>query len=546
MPTIEGSKKDLEKLIGKKFSEKELEDVLIFAKSELDSIEGDAIKIEVKDTNRPDLWSMEGIARELRGRVGKERGLPKFKVKKGKVKLIIEKSVKKTRPLMVAAIVRNVKVDEEFLIQMIQLQEKIGLTYSRRRKEAGIGLYDFDKLTPPIYYKGFKPRELKFAPLEFENELFLDDILETHPKGQEYGHLISAYEYYPIIIDSKGLVASMPPIINSNYTGKITEKTKNIFIESTGFNEEYVNTALTIVATALEERGGTIEYVQVIDRGKKFWSPEFKGKKILVEEELFRKVSGENWSRKEIVKLLERARYNVKVKGKKLECEYASYRQDILHPVDVVEDAIISFGYNKLVPEEIKMPVRGSEQKETVLKETVRDVCIGMGLQEIMNFTLTSKEKQEGRMGLGEEEFVELANPMSSEWRIFRKSLVPEMLAFMGRNKNAEYPQRLFEVGKTLELDEKEETNVREPVKVCIALSEQKVEFNEIKRHLDALCENMNWKYEMKKVDHPSFKKGFCAEVKIGKRKGIVGIVSEKVLEKFGLEMPVSVMELEI
>lgn len=545
MPTIEGSKRDLEGLTGRKFTKEQLEEGLLFAKSELESLQGDAMKIEVKDTNRPDLWSLEGIARELRARIGKEKGLPKFKVKKGKVKLIIEKGVKKSRPLMVAAVVRGVKVSEDFLVQMVQLQEKVGLTYGRRRKETGIGLYDFDKLKPPIYYKGYKKREVKFAPLDFENEMFLDDILELHPKGKEYGHLISAYEYYPIVIDSAGVVASMPPIINSNYTGKVTEKTRNLFIEITGWNEEYVNVALNVIVAALAERGGKVEQVQVVDGRKKFWTPEFKEKEIAVEEELFRRISGEKWSRKEIVKLLEMARYKVQGKGKKLLCSYPAYRQDILHPVDVVEDAIISFGYNKFVPEEVKMPVRGCEREETVLQEKVRDVCVGMGLQEVMNFTLSSKEKQEGKMLLKGEGFVELANPMSAEWAIFRKSLVPEVLAFFGRNKNAEYPQKIFEVGKTLELDKRKETNVREPVKICIALSGRGFGFNEMKRYLDALCENMGWKHAVRKKECVSFKKGFCAEVKIGNKKGIIGEVSVEVLKNFGLEMPVSVIELE-
>ncbi len=82
MPTIEANYKDLQKLIGRKLSKKEMEEAMLFVKGEVDAWEGNELKIDVKDTNRPDLWSAEGIAREIRGRLGIEKGLPEYKVKK--------------------------------------------------------------------------------------------------------------------------------------------------------------------------------------------------------------------------------------------------------------------------------------------------------------------------------------------------------------------------------------------------------------------------------------------------------------------------------
>ena len=89
MPTIEASKKDLEKLIGKKFTDNQLEDALMYVKGEVDGKDGDAIKIDVKETNRPDLWSSEGIAREIKARIGKDKGIKKYKTTKGKKEKLI-------------------------------------------------------------------------------------------------------------------------------------------------------------------------------------------------------------------------------------------------------------------------------------------------------------------------------------------------------------------------------------------------------------------------------------------------------------------------
>ena len=547
MVTIDVSKKDLEKLVGKQFTVPELEKTLLFTKGEIDGIDGDKLKLDIKDTNRPDLWSVEGAARELRARLGLEKGLPKLKAKKGKTRLIVKDTVKRARPYIVAAIVRNVRINDEFLEQLIQLQEKVGISYGKKRKEVGLGLYDFDKIKEPIYYVGFKPRELKYQPLEFDRELFLDDILELHQKGKEYGHLVKGYEYYPIVIDSANNVCSMPPIINSEYTGKVTQETKNIFIESTGHQKKYVNTALNIITAAFIERGFEIEQVQIIDGKEKYLTPDFSPKKVKINVDTVRKILGQRINNAEISQLLKKARYEVKIKGNNAFLEYPCYRQDILHEMDVIEDVLISLGFNELELDPIKMHTLGSLREETILAEDIAELCSGLGLQEILTFTLTSMEKQVDKIGLEKEKLVEIANPMSSEWAVFRKSLIPEMLAFLEKNKNAEYPQNIFEIGKALSIDESLDTKVKETLCLTILLCGKNAEFNELKRYLDAIAEHLNWKYSVKKIEHNTFKKGMVAALSFEDgRKGIIGELNQKIANNFGLEQAIAVLEIEL
>jgi len=126
MPTIETSHSDLNKLIGKTLSIKQLDMAINFAKGELDESDGDNLKLDIKDTNRPDLWSAEGIAREIAGRFGKP-GLPEYKTGKSDVKVIIDPKLKNIRPYTVCAVVRNLNITPDVLSQMIQLQEKVSL-----------------------------------------------------------------------------------------------------------------------------------------------------------------------------------------------------------------------------------------------------------------------------------------------------------------------------------------------------------------------------------------------------------------------------------
>lgn len=548
MPSIEASKKDLEKLAGKKFNSKEeLEEALEFAKSELDSIEGDKINIGVSDTNRPDLLSTEGIAREIRSRYTKDKGVPSYKIKKSNLEVIVDKNVAGIRPCIAAALVKNVKISEEFLVQMIQLQEKVCLTFGRKRKEAAIGIYDWSKLKAPMHYKAFSPREKKFIPLEYKVEMDLEEILLEHPKGKEYANLLKGFEKYPLFLDDKGTVASMPPIINSQLTGKVSENTKEVLVEVTGHKQETVNTALNVMVSALAERGFDVYSAKIKYPNKTIITPDFTPKKIEVKIENVKKLAGLDLKPKEIIELLEKARYNAKVKGNKIFCEYPSYRQDILHEVDVIEDIIISLGYNKIEPLPIELACIGSESREAKRIDVAREICVGLGLQEVLTFTLTNREKQEEKISLKEQEFVEIANPVSANYSIFRKKILPELLEFLAKNKNNLYPQKIFEIGKTLEIDSSKETSVKEPIKASVVLCGKGAEFTAIKSALDAFCKNMNLNYSLKETELPFLEKGKQGEIIVnGKNNGFIGELNKKTLEKFGLEMQTTSFEIEI
>ncbi len=549
MPTIEVSKKDLESLVMKKFSAEQLEEALLYTKCEIDAIgeDKDTLKIDVKDSNRPDLWSTEGIARDLRSKLGIKKGLAKYKIENAKTELIVEKEVLQVRPLIAACVIRNAKISEELLLQLIQLQEKICQTFGRKREEVAIGLYDFDKLKPPMFYTAFRPREKKFIPLEFKNEMDLDEILELHPKGKEFGNLLKGKEKYPILMDSTGNVASMPPIINSQLTGKVSEETKNLLVEVTGFREKFVLPALNVMVCALAERGFEIEAVKIKFPNKKTAvTPNLSPKKHLLEIDYFNKIAGMQLNAKQIIELLERAGYGAKASGKKIEVLIPPYRQDILHQIDIAEDALVSFGYNKIPSKEIGVFTIGKESAESKKAETLREICIGMGLQEILTFTLSSREKQETKMNLKRENFAEIANPMSENYSIYRKSLVPEMLEFLSRNKGAGFPQKIFEIGKCIELDPSMENGVDEKTKLCVAISHSRTNFSEIKSFLEMIASNLAKKTELRETIHSALENGRAAEISIAGKKGIIGEINSKVKKNFLLDMEVTVFEIEI
>jgi len=554
MPKIEISLKDLEGLCNQKFSKEKLEDILEYVKGEIDSLEGDVLKVDCKDPNRPDLWSSEGIARELNARMGKDKGIKKYKVGNSGIKVFIDKNLEKIRPLIACAVIKDVKVTETLLLQMIQLQEKIGENFGRKRKELGIGLYDLDVMKPPVYYKGLKDTEVEFIPLEWKVPLRPSEILEQHDKGKAYKHLLAGVDVYPIVHDCEGTVASMPPIINSNLTGKVTENTKNLFIEVTGFKWETIETALEVMCMSFADRGAKIYSCKLhFPSNKKPYpakiiqTPRFSTQKITFSKNYLLKKTGLILKDSQIKDLLAKARYDSVIKGDKITCTYSSYRPDILHSVDVIEDFLISYGFNNVVPQKIEMSVVGSQRKEAIYNDFVREGCIGLGLQEVLTPNLTSKEIQAKNMLLDadKEDFVEIANYVSLNYQILRRNLSPQLLSFLSKNKSQEYPQRIFEIGTALAIDPTNEEGVRQTTNVCVAITHSNTNFTEIKSVLVSLAKYLGFEESVVKKNF-SFLGENSGEININGKKGFIGEVKKEVLENFGLKKPVTILEFEL
>ncbi|MFA4640188.1 phenylalanine--tRNA ligase subunit beta [Pyrococcus kukulkanii] len=548
MPKFDVSKSDLERLIGKEFSVEEWEDLVLYAKCELDDVweENGKVyfKLDSKDTNRPDLWSAEGVARQIRFALGMQRGLPKYKVEKSDVVVYVDEKLRNVRPYGVYAIVEGLKFDEDSLSQLIQLQEKVALTLGRRRREVAIGVFDFDKVRPPIYYRAAEKDE-RFVPLGFTEELTLEEILDKHEKGREYGHLIRDKPYYPLLVDSEGNVLSMPPIINSEYTGRVTEKTKNVFIDVTGWDLRKIMLALNVMVTALAERGGKIKSVKVVYKDFEIETPDLTPREFEVDLSYIRKLSGLDLKDEEIKDLLEKMMYSVEIESEKAKVKYPAFRDDIMHARDILEDVLIAYGYNNIEPEEPKLAVQGRGDPFKDFEDAIRDLMVGFGLQEIMTFNLTNKEVQFTKMNIPEEDIVEIANPISQKWSALRKWLLPSLMEFLSNNTHEEYPQRIFEVGLATLIDESRETKTVSEPKLAVALAGTGYTFTNAKEILDSLMRHLGIEYEIEEIEHRSFIPGRVGKILInGKDVGIIGEIHPQVLENWNIEVPVVAFEL--
>ena len=542
MPTITLSKKVVEQLVGKPLPLEELKDRIAMLGTDLENIEGDNIHVQVFP-NRPDLLSEQGLARALSSFIGVKTGLQKYTVHENKdsqQKVIIDPSVKGIRPYTACAIVKGLHFDEERLHQVIQIQEKLHVTYGRKRKKAAIGIYPMEKIDFPITYKADAPNKIKFKPLEAHQEMTALEILEHHKTGKEYAHLLQGLAKYPIFVDAKGEVLSMPPVINSDKTGRVTEHTKDVFVECSGFDFEVLSTCLNMIVTALADMGGEICSLRLEYQEGTKTTPNLTPSKMKLDLPYVNKRLGLQLSEKEAAKLLERMGYGFE-QGQVL---IPAYRADILHQVDLIEDIAIAYGYENFSEEIPNVATIGEEDAFEKFSRKVRELLVGMQLIEVKNFHLTTKEDLTTKVNLTIQP-IPLKNAIGDHNHL-RNAILPSLLKTLAENQHHEYPKNIFELGKIF-VPWDTETGILEPEHLAVMLCHDKTDFTEIRQIVETLTRALGLECAVKESEHPPFIPGRSGDITIHDKKvGIIGELHPQVLTNWQMTMPAVTLELNL
>ncbi len=536
------NKKELEKEIGK--ITPELEHKISMFGTPIEEIKDNEVSVEVFP-NRPDLLSLQGFTRSFLQHLGK-KSISKFNINKPEkdYKVKIDKSVKQVRPYTVCAIVKNLKLDDEKIKNIVEIQEKLHLTIGRKRTKLAIGIYPLEQIKLPITYKAKKPEDIKFRPLEFPKEINGKQILSKHPAGREYGNLLKEAEKYPIFEDADGKVLSMPPIINSHETGKVNEKTKSIFIECSGFNKYYLEKCLNIIVSAFSDMGGKI-YAMEISDSKKSITPDLEPEKLEFSIKDLNKNLGLELEEKEIKRLLEKSGIGIEKQKDKTFALIPAYRLDILHWVDLIEEVAINYGYENFEPEIPKISTIGQEDEKTIKKRKIQEILSGLDLIEVSSFHLAVK-KDVKKLHYKFNEFIEVEDS-KTEYDVLRPDLLSNLLRILSENTSSTYPQKIFEIGTCFSLNDSKETKIKETEKLCIALIGEKINFTDSKQILDYLFKMIDKKYEIKETEDSNYIEGRVGEIIVGDKSiGKIGEISPRAIKNFKLKMPISAIEINL
>lgn len=478
--------------------------------------EEDELFVEITP-NRPDLFSIEGLARAINSFNGKPATV--YSAKKSDYAAKIDASVGKSRPYFVSAVVKNVRMDESLLKSLIQLQEKLHDTVGRKRKKVAIGIHNLDAVEFPIAYRFVKDE--KFVPLDFDVEMNVKQILEKHPKGAAYAHLVGAGGTYPMLYDKKG-VLSFPPIINGERT-RVTEETKNLLIDITGTHIGTLSGVLNIIVCALADRGGEVYEVKV----DKETYPKLAPVKMGVGFEAINKLIGEKFEKKQVLDYLTRLGWQHDGKGT---AGVPPYRMDVSHYADMAEDVAIGHGYNEFAP---SVPDFFTPASLRYAYEDLRQAMIGMGFIEVVNYSLTNEKRTGGASAL------KIINPKTEEFTLLRTSLLGSLLDNVALNKTHELPVKIFEIGRAYEKGEK--------VHLAFAISSESLDFSAIRSALQSVSKAWEREFVLKKAQNRNFTASRCAEIYLNDKKvGVIGEIAPEILEESGIENPTTVCEIDL
>lgn len=571
MPKIDVADHLLERFLGRPIDDAELAPLLSGAKAVLDERDLDAgvRRIELNDTNRPDLWSTAGLARQLRALLGEPPAeydcfsrpgepLPS----EGRV-IEVDAEIEPIRPYVVGFQASGPAVGQSLLVDLIQTQEKLCWSYGRKRRAIAMGVYRAGQMRYPIRYLAADPDATRFAPLPADDrppqEMTLREVLARHPKGVEFGPIIAHHRRYPFLVDAGGRALSMPPVINSAGLGSVKPEDDDLFVEVTGTDLSHLLLATSIVACDLADAGFrirpvTTRYPYDTPFGREVTAPLAFQEPVGVELSAVGRLLGESVTAGDALRALRLAGVDAEANGDRLTVRPPPFRNDFLHPVDVIEEVVIGRGlgsFRPTLPEEFTAGrLTGIER----FSRRARGLMVGLGYEELMMSYLGSCRDHVERMRLAgdaelDRQVLRIANPISANYAVVRASTLPSLLRCEAASAHAVYPHRLFEVGKIARRDARDESGTVTRTHLGFLYADGAAGFNDVNEHLAGLLYYLRIPYRLRACGDPRFAPGRAAEVLVGAGEtpaGRIGELHPETLSAWAIQMPCAACELDL
>ena len=566
MPKIEVNEKLFFNLLGKKYDYDMLEDRLTCGKAELDekpdaSLPEDqrVIKIELNDTNRPDLWSTAGVARQLRVHGGgKASDYNTFMSSKDKIVdygnrvVTVDPQLKDIRPYMIAFVISGKPIDEPMLLDIIQTQEKLCWNFGRKRRTVSMGVYRSSLIQWPVHYKAVDPDKTSFVPLQFEQPMTCRQILTDHPKGKDYGWILKDAPMFPLLTDDKGEIMSMAPIINSATLGAVQVGDSDLLVEMTGSDMTSLLLSANIVACDFADAGYTIlpckvEHPYDTGFGKDIVAPFYFQEPATASLSEINRLLGSQLTAEQATAALEKMGNTVTVAGDKVTVQIPPYRNDFLHEVDIIEDVMMGMELSSFPPEKPRDFTIGRLSPVTLFSRKAKSLMVGLGYQEMIFNYLGSKKDYIQKMNIEGEKVIEISNPMSENYQFVRPSIIPSLLGAETGSGNAVYPHKIFEIGKIAFLCDEEVTGTRTRQSIGFLTAAGDANFNTAASEVATLLHFLDHQYTVTESNDPRFIPGRQANIMVkDKVVGIFGEVHPAVLENWAITVPCVAGELDI
>jgi phenylalanyl-tRNA synthetase beta chain len=534
VPVVQLTRKRLEQL----YPERKYDDIvsmLPYLGLDIESLTKEYVKVEYSP-NRPDFSTDIGIIRGLKGLFGDELGIKRRGFASGKIEINVDNSLSSIRPYIAGFLALGLTLDEDSIKQIISMQEDLHHGIGRDRKKVAIGFHDLSVMIPPISYTTVD-HDFSFVPLNGVAPMKVKEILTKTEQGLKYGSLVNGARF-PLLMDSNGTVLSLPPIINGNAT-KISENTKNLFVDITGTDNIAVKLSASIIAETLWDMGASIVRGTVNLQGQKLYYPEISLNEVKIDRKQIDQLLGINIPQDQLLLSLLKSRLEPALDNDQIKVNIPHYRGDIMHPVDLVEEVMIGFGLFNIKPDAQFYFNATHSNYRTARNTIIRQVLVGLGFSEAVSPVLTSETlltesiKRDARV-------YSVSFSKSLEHNAIRDMLLPGCIKTVSVNQQEPAPHRFFEIGDVIIAGDVPQQMER----LCIVEEGQGITMTSAKSYIEAI----NSIIFKQKLEYTNSERPYSLRAATitsnGKTVGEIGEVHPDVLAAFKIKNPVIYSEL--
>lgn len=271
-----------------------------------------------------------------------------------------------------------------------------------------------------------------------------------------------------IIFDNETPISIAGILVSKKYN--INKNTKKIFIESACYNPETIRKTCkkygissessfifsrgvdpNQVFNAFEKAATLIEKIingHQISKQIDFYPKNINPFNINLNYKNLYKIIGEKISIKKIKDIL--SLLNIKIsyeENNSLELLIPTYRIDLKREIDIIEEILRIYGYNKIkIPKKIKISLKEKNIYKEKIEEVFARQLISNGFYEILNISFLKKKKN---YLLNNNNIINIINPLNNDMNILRFNILESMLHTISYNiKRKNFNLKLFEFGK--------------------------------------------------------------------------------------------------
>ena len=520
-------------------------------------------------TNRADCYGIYNVAKEVA--LGEKAQLKPLSLLKTD-KINQEKNIKIIKPELchryISRIVRNLQIKPS-PVWFANILRNVGLRPINNLVD--VTNYVMFELGHPMHAFDLEKLEGK------------DLIIDTAKEGEKFitidGEIRELTEDMLAIKDDNKIVALAG--VMGGVNSEVDENTKNILLEAANFNPASIRKTsrklgLRSEASGRFERGLSEEntlqameracyLIELLEAGEPddFYQESYPIKQLILtikcKAEYINRILGMEIAEKEIADIFKALNFKVEVLGEEIEVTPSPHRIDIQDKIDLVEEVIRIYGYEK-IPSTLPKGATNTlkEQDNISLKEKVKNQMVGEGLLEVITYNfIDNKDYEKAGLSFEGNKNLKIINPLSEKQSYMREALLPGILEAASRNfKRQRKDIRIFELGNTFVGGEGKLPEENSSLGVLISENKvknyyalEKNDFYTIKGILERLLGKMGIDnfalrpFKVNKAFHP----GRSGEILIkDKVLGMIGELHPKVLENYDIKEKIYYLEINL